>query len=436
MRTAAMLAIALAAVLAPARAARADAEGVYGPLEVRPSEASVMKTVTEYEEHFRRRGFLVQDQELEAFVQEVGARLAPKPVDPYIRYRFHVVRDPTVNAFALPDGQIYVHAGLLATVENEAQLAAVLGHEVSHTAGHHGLLTYRSNRAKQVSSMALGPFTLGLADIFLVLSIYGYSRDLESEADVHGAAAMLAAGYDPREAARFFDLLRLDPEEEEPKRATAWSSHPDLAVRAERMRAESATLLENRDPATLRTDAAAYRSRVRGVTVAVMYGLLDADQPRTACALATRLVTEVPGNAAAHLAVGDTLRALGARPLASPPDTLTDKEKKANQKDRRKLTREEREQRRLATPEGQAIRRTNLENALTAYREALSLDPELAEASRGAGFALIQLDRLEEGGTALVRYLRARPEAADRPIILKLLRAVTTNLEAGAEATP
>src|SRR5882672_858103 len=279
-----LMMIALTALVAatPVRAA----EGVYGPIEVRNSEAPLMKTVSDYEELFQRRGYRYDAPAVDELVARLGGRLALPPTDAYMRYRFHVLRDPEANAFALPDGQVYVNTGLLALLENEAQLAAILAHEVHHTAGHHTILQYRSIRAKSVSSMVLGPFTLGISDIFLALSMYGYSRDLEEEADRKGAARMLEAGYDPSQMSRTFELLLEDPEEESPKQATAWSTHPQLQARSGYSRALATELLAAAGSASSpRVAAEEYRRLVRPVSIETVQDLIAVDHPRSAHAL-------------------------------------------------------------------------------------------------------------------------------------------------------
>jgi predicted Zn-dependent protease len=412
-----------------APAARA-AEGFYGPVELRKNETPLMKTVTEYEEQFVRRGYRYEASEVEGMVARVGQVLAPPPTDPYIRYRFHVLRDTEENAFALPDGQVYVNTGLLAALESEAQLAAILGHEVHHTAGHHTLLEYRSVRAKSIGGMVLGPFTFGLSDIFLSLSILGYSRDLEAEADQKGESKMVAAGYDPRAMARVFEIMQEDPEDEKPKRSTAWSTHPQLQTRAEDSRARAATLLAGVDPASLRVAAEEYRRLVRRLSLDTVQELIAADYPRSAHALATRLVSEDPGDAMRHLALGDATRALGACPVETGESGVTNAEKREHQKERNKMTRGEREATRLGTPEGQENLRRNMEAARRMYMRALELDPDLAEAHRGVGLALSHLDQPEDAGKELLLYLRARPDAVDRSIVLARLKELTEAIKA------
>lgn len=409
--------------------ARAVAEGEYGPVDILKSEESLMKTVSEYEDLFLRRGYRYDSPETQELVTRIGGRLAPPPTDPYIKYRFHVLRDPEVNAFALPDGQVYVNTGLLAAVRNEAQMAAVLAHEVHHTAGHHGILEYRSIRRKSVGGMILGPFTLGLSDIFLELSVYGHSRLLEEEADRRGLPKMLEAGYDPREMAAVFEIMQQDPEEERPKQSTAYSTHPQLQARAAYCREAAADLLKGADAAALRVDAAGYRKRVRRVSLDTIQDLIAADYPRTAVALASRLVAEDGGDAERQVSLGDATRGLGARGAPGGEAAATNSEKKDNVKERDRLTREEREAERLATPEGPANLRRNLEVARKTYQRALELDPASPGAHRGMGYVLMGLDDPEGAGREFLVYLRAGTDAVDRPIILGHLKKLTETIK-------
>jgi hypothetical protein len=430
LRRAAAAAGLFAVVVATGPAARAEGQGDYGPVELREREAGLMKTANEYEELFLRRGFRYTEPELEEAVSRIGASLAPAPTDAYIRYRFHILRDPEVNAFALPDGQVYVNTGLLALLDNEAQLAAVLAHEVHHTAGHHAILAYRSVRRKIVTGMVLGPFTLGLSDIFLELSVLGYSRDLESEADLRGERRMVEAGYDPREMARVFEILQEDPEEERPKTSTAWSDHPALEERVTVANELTPGLLTGRDPAALRVEAAGYRRLVRRVALATVGDLAASDYPLSAVALAKRLVKEDASDPMRQLLLGDALRDLGARP-ETVPAAATNRAKKKNVKARARMTREEREQERLAAPGGKEHLAANLAAAAAAYRRALALDADFPEAHRGLGLALLDRGEALEAGRELVLYLKARPQADDRPLILDRLKTINETIRKG-----
>ena len=143
---AAFLLILGATVPADAADKKPKEKGNYGAVELTVKDYHLIETSEEMHDRFQRRGLRYSDRELEAWLQEIGNRLVPETTDFYQRYRFYLIRDPSPNAFALPDGQIYVHTGLIGRLENEAQLASLLAHEINHVAGHHGILAYRSQK--------------------------------------------------------------------------------------------------------------------------------------------------------------------------------------------------------------------------------------------------------------------------------------------------
>ena len=414
--------------------ARATGEGHYTPLQVDDNEQQLLTNAEATEAQLERHGYVYDDRALTAAVTRVGRLVAPKPTDPYLSYRFTVVRDIEPNAFTLPDGQVYVNTGLLALLDNEAMLAALLGHEVNHAAGHHGILSYRSARRKMTTSMVLGPLTLGVGDYFFVRSIYGYSRDLEDEADARGAKAMVSAGYDPRQMAALFEMLGTDREGERPEmKPSKWSTHSELKSRAEAVRAAIPGLTTGMKLDRLRVgEESAFRRLVRRAALDDANDLVGADFPRSAISLATRLAAEAPGDAMPRLILGDARRALGARAnIEGEQAVLTEKEKRAALRRRAYLTRAEGQEMLKETPEGQMAIRSNNESALREYSRALEIDPGLAEAHRGRGYALEALGRRKEAGGEFVLYLRARPDADDRPIVIEHLKGITKDLKQG-----
>ena len=150
---AAFLLILGAAVPADAADKKPKEKGNYGAVELTEKDYHLIETSEEMHDQFQRRGVRHSDRELEAWLQEIGNRLAPETTDFYQQYRFYLIRDPSPNAFALPDGQIYVHTGLISRLENEAQLASLLAHEINHVAGHHGILAYRSQKKKAAAGI-------------------------------------------------------------------------------------------------------------------------------------------------------------------------------------------------------------------------------------------------------------------------------------------
>jgi hypothetical protein len=191
---------------------------------------------------------IVDDDALQDYVSELGRTLAAHPdAGPY-PYRFTLINDPAINAFALPGGPIYIHSGLVDAATNEAQLAGVMAHEISHVALRHGTSQASKGNLIQLPAVLagaaigqesvvaeLGQLGLGLGVNSLLLR---YSRSAENEADALGARLMASAGYDPVEMAVFFETL----EGEEGGRPPEFlSSHPNPGNRIEAVRAEVQT---------------------------------------------------------------------------------------------------------------------------------------------------------------------------------------------------
>lgn len=142
---------------------------------------------------------------LTAYVSEVGEKLVPHVRRKGIRYTFHVVRSPQVNAFAIPGGHIYVFTGMLEFMESEAELAALLGHEISHVDLRHCVerLQYQA-RLQKVGIGALGR----MADTARRLVGLGYNKYQESEADAQGVRLSVEAGYNPEAAVDLWDRMQ------------------------------------------------------------------------------------------------------------------------------------------------------------------------------------------------------------------------------------
>jgi predicted Zn-dependent protease len=152
------------------------------------------------------------DKRLADYVRRVGERLAAHAEQPDLPYRFTVVNSPAVNAFALPGGYVYVTRGLLALVESEAELAAVLGHELGHVNARHTAQRYSQSVLTNIGAAALGILTgsqeiSGLAQQGAQLYLASYSRDQEREADALGIRYLRRAGYDTRAMAGFLTGL-------------------------------------------------------------------------------------------------------------------------------------------------------------------------------------------------------------------------------------
>ncbi len=414
-------------------------KGIYASVNLTDAEYRMIETAGQMHDQIQRRGLRQNDLELEAWLQEIGNRLVPVPTDSYQEYRFYLIRDPSPNAFALPDGQIYVHTGLICRLENEAQLAYLLAHEISHVAGHHGILAYRSYKRKAVLRnfiVTLGALAGGWGEVGgylmsygLATSVFGYSRDLEQEADVKGYTRMLDAGYDVREMPALFEILGEDFEGLNPRMGGKWSSHPDLMLRGQYTTALAAdTAKEKLTGLSLGSDD--FRSRVRPLALETVRDYILSDYPKTALELAKNLIEEDPDYAAGWVAQGHSYIALGATSEFSVEAQLTKKEKKSQVKLRSKLTRDELRAQAERSPQAQATIEHNYAEAEKSYLLALELDKAAVEAHAGLGEIYLRREMYRESARELVAYLRLRPDAPDKSIVMDDLRDIAKILNA------
>jgi len=182
---------------------------------------------------------LVSDQALQAYVASLGSLIGPRSERPNLPWSYQVVDDPSVNAFALPGGPIFVTRGLLSYAGSEAQLVSVLGHETGHITHKHQV--HELSR-QQVAGVALGIGMIvrpelqafgGLASQAMGLLFLKFSRQQETEADDLGFKYMLAASYDPHEMTEMFRILQRISDASGAKTPSWLSTHPDPGNRVQ-----------------------------------------------------------------------------------------------------------------------------------------------------------------------------------------------------------
>ena len=216
---------------------------------------------------------ILNDREVENYVNSIGQRLAQNAGGPQFQYRFRVVNASDINAFALPGGYIYLNRGIIDNAKTEGEVAGVLAHEIAHSALRHGTHQASKAYAAQAGLQILGGLLGGkvggnTAQILNTVGGVGlnalflkFSRELETQADVRGAQILAASGYTPADMVSFFNqLAKVDK-----SRKTTWLSHhpapPDRIARIEKER----QLL--REPATPTQNVArlnSVQSRLRG----------------------------------------------------------------------------------------------------------------------------------------------------------------------------
>jgi beta-barrel assembly-enhancing protease len=205
---------------------------------------------------------LIRDGGVDEWVQEVGRRLVraipPEYQHKEFNYTFEVVNQKDINAFALPGGPMFLNRGMIEAAKTEAEVAGVMGHEISHVALRHG--TAQATKGQkfqlgailgQVAGAVVGGTTgaiiaqgsqFGLGTYFLK-----YGREYESQADLLGAQILARAGYDPRQMANMFKTIESQGGGRQPE----WlSSHPNPGNRYEAINREAAALRVDPRPDT------------------------------------------------------------------------------------------------------------------------------------------------------------------------------------------
>ncbi len=171
------------------------------------------------------------DPKLQAYVSAIGKRLTAHCERQNIPYHFTLIDSPIINAFALPGGYVYISRGLLAEMNNEAQLAGVMGHELGHVNARHNMKRLQSAVGMNILVAAVGAATgssiwQNVSGQLMGLISQKYSRSQERQADELGTRYMTRAGYDPRQMSVFLQRLRQLHSHEPSALEAIMASHP------------------------------------------------------------------------------------------------------------------------------------------------------------------------------------------------------------------
>ena len=224
-------------------------------------------------------GALYDVPEVRRYVEWVGTALVPEWARQALDVRFEVIEDPEPNALALPDGTILVHTGLLAAVENDAQLAAILGHEVAHVTQYHAARGHKKGEIAGFLS-GMGGVVLdaaefdGAGEVFLALGLSlsldlagslatsGYGQAFEEQADRVGLRYVVEAGFEPMAASEAWRLLE-DAGARRPEGGAPYFYASGANLKARRQGFENEIRLRYGHPGTVKAsrkpDATAYR---------------------------------------------------------------------------------------------------------------------------------------------------------------------------------
>ena len=385
-----------------------------------------------------RDGLVLADESANAFLRRVGLSLIPRDLElERVSWKFRAVRDPQPNAFALPNGSIYVTTGLMTLIDNESQLAAILAHELTHVMRRHTYVHNRSNRKKFLTMnvmAAIGAYAPGglvgavitvvttVAPFIMIATIYGYSRDLEREADLKGIDMMISAEYAPEEMVNVMKLLNKDIEGENIR--LFYNDHPALD---ERIKYLSSYLGGRADRVThqmeLHRERAAYFQNVESVMRHDIQLAINAGRVRSAVYLAQRLV-DFHADSQNLFLLAESYRTLGPRSPQLTEKELTNSAKKDAAKKRVKRTAEEEERDLLATPAGKDHWQKHQQLAEELYRRAFNAENPVPVAHRGLGMLYEKLGRGTDAAAEYEKYLELMPAAIDRERIQRRITSL------------
>ena len=401
-------------------------------------DLEVLEQADLLDRRLERDGLVLADASANDYLQRIGLSLVPRDLQlEKVTWKFRAVRDPQPNAFALPNGSIYVTTGLMTLIDNESQLAAILAHELTHVMRRHTYVHNRSNRKKFLTMnvmAAIGAYAPGgivgavitvvttVAPFIMIATIYGYSRDLEREADLKGIDMMITAEYAPEEMVNVMKLLNKDFEGENIR--LFYNDHPSLE---ERIKYLSGYLGARADRVThqmeLHRERAAYFRSVESVMRHDLQLAINAGRARSAVYFAQRLV-DFHEDSENLFWLAEAYRTLGPRAAQLTEKEMTNSGKKDAAKNRLKRTAEEEERDLLATPAGKDNWQKHQQLAEQFYQKALNAENPVPVAHRGLGMLYEKLGRGTEAAAEYEKYLELSPAANDRGRIQRRIQTL------------
>lgn len=363
-------------------------------------ERGIWQVGKAHQEKVRGTDELVNNAALEGYLEGIITRLLGDMKEKIgVEADVLVFKEPTVNAWVYPDGTVGIQTGMLAAMENEAQLASILGHEVSHFLNRHAFIQIKSKQKQSVIGKGLGVLAtaavaaktgtvntglLNTGQVWTELVTSGYSRKLETAADKQGLELVIAAGYPADQAIPAFETMRMD-EDDEVNVAKMWSSHPDIDARKKNLAKQ---IKRSKAPESDQgMDKASYLKNVRLAVLSNSQLLVQTHQYDEAIASLSDFTATLSSDAEAEFLLGEVYR--------------------------------------KQTPQG------NFDTRIGAYQKAIAIKPNLAEPYRELGMVYRQQGKREEAAQAYRKYLELKPDAADAPI----MRWYLDNLASAVPAT-
>lgn len=335
-------------------------------------ERRVWGQAREFSEAIQKSAVVYPDEAATRYVQSSMDRLFPEFQG---NIKVQLLGAPQLNAFAIPNGNIYMNLGLLARFQNEAQLATVLAHEGTHFTHRHGFRSQQNLKGN--AAFATVTAILGVPivpQLLAISSIFGFSRVMETEADNVGYERLARAGYDVHESPKVFEHLAREVKAEGIDEPFFFASHPKLQERIENMN----KLSTNAPPGGNGNSRADYASVMIKVRMDNLESQLSMGRAKSALLMLEdpEHLAELPPYAQYYL--GEAYRLRGG--------------------------------------EGDALR------AEQAYLKAVSLSPDFAPSYRALGIYYLKANQYSESVKQLSHYLQLVPDAKDRNYVQNYLK--------------
>lgn len=351
----------------------------YNPVD--KDERGLWMQADEAERNLKNSRFVIKDEALNAYVRDVFCRTVGQAKCGHVR--IYISRTPYFNASMLPNGTMQIWTGLLLRMRNEAQLAAVLGHEFAHYEQRHSILIFRDIKKKSNAAAWLSFIPFGfVASMGIISSVFAYNRDMERQADYESLNMLAANGYNPEEASKVWGQIRDEMDataaargkkSRKDKNGGIFATHPPTAERMTELAKKAVAMKAESDPAAAR--------QLYVSALGKWWPTFIDDQVKLNDFGASDLLIK---SLAGDLWTADLLYARGElyRSRGTPAD---------------------------------------LKAAIGYYQAGIASNACFADCWRGLGLAQMRSGAADEGKASLKEYLARDPEAHDRALIVSML---------------
>jgi len=358
-----------------------DLSAIRGEVRNDPVEEEMLwQQARQAEKAIDARAHICKAPALTAYLAEVVRKLQVQEAPGNFSFRVVVLEDPCPEAFSFPNGVIYIHTGMLAQAESEAQLAFVLAHEMSHCTSRHALKALRYAREHDspdgVSSLTEANLSVALQSGWQASSLHDFRQQLEAEADLAALDLLAKAGYDPIDAVGLL-LRQQELRGQIQTMSLCADSYPDIEERLKRCQAFVKSLLPGSRPARP-MDREKFLRHTRGALLTNAEIYLQAGRFESARQYAERYLNFAPDDARGYYLLGEVCRQRGEG------DDLT--------------------------------------TAGQYYEKAIGLDPDFPEPYKAIGLLYYKNGRYCLARNAFARYLALAPTATDKNYIVEYLQ--------------